>query len=140
MLAAPGLVIIDGGQEWIIESVDDGHAVARLGTLTRRFAAGSKVSTAGRQSGPLRIAESDGPSVASIRAHDLLRQTRDRLRNGKPAYIVFDDATLERIALALPTTLNALHGIAGIGPAKLEQYGDAVLLAIEDALIEPELT
>jgi hypothetical protein len=40
----------------------------------------------------------------------------------------------------LPTTLNALHGIVGIGPAKLEQYGDAVLLAIEDALIEPVLT
>lgn len=140
VLAAPGLVIIDSGQEWIIESLDGGHAVARLGTLTRRFAAGAKVATAGRQSGPLRIAEPDGPSAASIRAHDLLRQTRDRLRNGKPAYVVFDDATLERIALALPTTLNALHGIAGIGPAKLEQYGDAVLLAIEDALIEPVLT
>ena len=62
-----------------------------------------------------------------------MRQIRERLRNGKPAYVVFDDATLERIALALPTTQNALHAIRGIGPAKIEQYGDAVLLAIEDA-------
>jgi hypothetical protein len=137
VLAAPGLVLVDGGQEWIIESVDDDAALARLGTVTRRFAFGSAVATPGRQRGPLRaVAGSNtrGPSDASVRAHDLLRQTRERMRHGKPAYVVFDDATLERIALALPSTQQALLAIQGIGPAKLEQYGDAILLAIEDAI------
>ena len=138
VLAAPGLVLVDGGQDWTIQAVDADGAMARFGAATRRFAPRSSVVTAGRQRGPLQIPPTDGPSTACIRAFDLLRQVRDRLRNGKPAYVVFDDATLERIALALPTTLTTLHGIQGIGPAKLEQFGDAVLIAIEDALVDPE--
>lgn len=134
VIAAPGLVIVDGGQEWTIEAVEDDAAVARLGAVTRRFSFGSSVVTAGRQRGPLRAPVDGRPSAASIRAHDLLRQARERLRSGKPAYVVYDDKTLEAIALALPTSLRALGAIAGIGPAKLEQYGDAILLAVEDAL------
>ena len=133
VLAAPGLVIVDGGQEWTIESVEADSAVARRGGVTRRFSFGSSVVTAGRQRGPLRTTANDLPSAPSIRAHDKLRQTRERLRSGKPAYVVFDDKTLEAIALALPTTIRALGAIPGIGPAKLEQYGDAILLAVEDA-------
>jgi DNA helicase-2/ATP-dependent DNA helicase PcrA len=133
VLAAPGLVIVDGGQEWTIESVEADSAVARRGGVTRRFSFGSSVVTAGRQRGPLRTTANDVPSAPSIRAHDKLRQTRERLRSGKPAYVVFDDKTLEAIALALPSTIRALGAIPGIGPAKLEQYGDAILLAVEDA-------
>ncbi|MCU1387004.1 MAG: putative ATP-dependent helicase [Ilumatobacteraceae bacterium] len=133
VLAAVGLVIVDGGQEWTIEAVEDAGAVARHGGVTRRFSFGSAVVTTGRQRGALRAIGDGGPSPASVVAHDLLRAARERLRAGKPAYVVFDDKTLEAIALALPTTLRALGSIAGIGPAKLEQYGDAVLLAVEDA-------
>jgi superfamily II DNA helicase RecQ len=64
---------------------------------------------------------------------DQLRTLRDRVRNGKPAYTVFDDATLERIALALPGTLPELARVKGIGPAKLEQYGDAVIDVVNSA-------
>jgi len=141
VFAAPGLVLIDGGQEWIIEAVEDQAALARLGSATRRFNFGGSVATPGRQRGPLRAAPADGPamlSAANVRAHDLLRQARERLRSGKPAYVVFDDKTLEAIALRLPITTQDLGQIPGIGPAKLEQYGDEVLLAIEDALAEPE--
>jgi DNA helicase II / ATP-dependent DNA helicase PcrA len=62
---------------------------------------------------------------------------RRLLAQGKPAFTVFDDATIERLALALPTTLEALARVPGIGPVKLERYGDAVLVAIEDAVPEP---
>jgi len=134
VIAAPGLVIVDGGQEWTIVSVEDDAAVARLDGVTRRFSFGSSVVTAGRQRGPLRAPVDGRPPAASVRAHDLLRQARERLRAGKPAYVVYDDKTLEAIALALPTSLRELGAIAGIGPAKLEQYGDAILLAIEDAV------
>ena len=53
--------------------------------------------------------------------------------DGKPAYTVFDDKTLASIAQQLPGTLAELAQIKGIGPAKLEQYGDAVLSVIEEA-------
>ena len=58
---------------------------------------------------------------------DELRSMRERLRDGKPAYVVFDDKTLAAIARALPDTLDDLAGVKGVGPAKLEQYGDDVL-------------
>ncbi|HVU71781.1 MAG TPA: ATP-dependent DNA helicase UvrD2 [Mycobacteriales bacterium] len=46
---------------------------------------------------------------------------------GQPAYCVFTDATLERIAEDQPTSVGALAGISGIGTAKLDKYGAEVL-------------
>ena len=44
-----------------------------------------------------------------------------------PAYVVFSDATLRAIAIELPSTREQLLEIAGIGPVKVERYGDAVV-------------
>jgi DNA helicase-2/ATP-dependent DNA helicase PcrA len=44
-----------------------------------------------------------------------------------PAYVVFTDLTLQAIAEVRPTTTQQLLSISGIGPAKQEKYGDAVL-------------
>jgi ATP-dependent DNA helicase RecQ len=44
-----------------------------------------------------------------------------------PAYVVFSDATLMRIAEDRPSSADALLRISGIGPKKLELYGDALL-------------
>ena len=71
---------------------------------------------------------------AGVVAFDLLRQFRDRARNGKPAYTVFDDKTLAAIATSLPASLDELARVRGVGPAKLEQYGDSVLGVVSDAL------
>jgi len=46
---------------------------------------------------------------------------------GVPAYIVFSNDTLARIAAAEPRTLEELGGVKGVGPVKLERYGQAVL-------------
>ena len=46
---------------------------------------------------------------------------------GVPAYVVFTDATLTALAEQRPTSTAELIAIRGIGPAKLEQYGEAVL-------------
>jgi superfamily II DNA helicase RecQ len=48
-------------------------------------------------------------------------------RQGVPAYVVFTDKTLEALASLRPTTQGALLGVPGIGPAKLEAYGDDLL-------------
>ena len=37
------------------------------------------------------------------------------------------DATLKALAVAQPSSADELSGISGIGAAKLERYGDAVL-------------
>ncbi|HWB65541.1 MAG TPA: ATP-dependent DNA helicase UvrD2 [Mycobacteriales bacterium] len=49
------------------------------------------------------------------------------LDDGVPAYIVFDNKTLEAIAAHAPADRAALAGVPGIGPKKLEMYGDDVL-------------
>jgi ATP-dependent DNA helicase RecQ len=45
----------------------------------------------------------------------------------KPAFVVFSDKVLMRIATSCPTAEQELVQIRGIGPRKLEQYGVAVL-------------
>ena len=44
-----------------------------------------------------------------------------------PAYVVFTDATLMALAEQRPADSQALLRISGIGPQKLEQYGDELL-------------
>lgn len=44
-----------------------------------------------------------------------------------PAFQIFHDTTLAAIAQAHPRTLDDLHGISGIGSAKLHAYGALVL-------------
>ena len=49
---------------------------------------------------------------------------------GVPAYVVFHDATLRAIATAAPTTIDELGRLSGVGAAKLDRYGPAVLEVI----------
>ncbi len=49
---------------------------------------------------------------------------------GKPAYIVFGDATLRALAELRPASVGELEGITGIGEKKREAYGDSVLAVI----------
>ncbi|HEV2005247.1 MAG TPA: ATP-dependent DNA helicase UvrD2, partial [Candidatus Limnocylindrales bacterium] len=57
---------------------------------------------------------------------------RDRARaDAMPAYVVAHDATLRAIAEDRPRTLAALRRVKGMGPAKLESYGEEILALIE---------
>ena len=49
---------------------------------------------------------------------------------GVPAYVVFHDATLRQIATEAPADIAALGTISGVGAAKLERYGGAILAAL----------
>lgn len=55
-----------------------------------------------------------------------LRLELARQRN-VPAYIVFNDATLQDMVVQQPTNLTELSAVKGIGAAKLEQYGTLFL-------------
>jgi superfamily II DNA helicase RecQ len=132
VFVVPGLVLVDQGQEWVVTGVEPEAAVAERNGAVRKFRLGAKVETAGRQRGA--VAPRPGEvAEASVRAFDRLRAFRERARAGKPAYTVFDDKTLAAIASTLPGDLAELAGVKGVGPAKLEQYGDDVLDLIEDA-------
>ncbi len=50
-----------------------------------------------------------------------------RRGDGVPAYIVLSDAHLEGIADRRPESLADLARCTGIGPTKLERYGDEII-------------
>ena len=75
-------------------------------------------------------------SEADETMFEVLRSWRSEIATarGVPPYVVFHDATLRAIARAKPETEQELIAISGIGPAKLENYGDDVLDVVASAL------
>jgi ATP-dependent DNA helicase RecQ len=54
-------------------------------------------------------------------------------KRGVPAYVVLHDSTIDGIAIARPTTLDQLRGVAGIGDKKLEHYGGELIAMVRAA-------
>jgi ATP-dependent DNA helicase RecQ len=48
-------------------------------------------------------------------------------QKGLPPYTILHDSTLKEIAATKPESIEALLGISGIGAAKLDQYGSALI-------------
>lgn len=73
------------------------------------------------------------PSDINEELFDRLRQWRSvqAKERAVPAYVVFTDATMIAIAEQLPTDLESLSGIPGIGPAKLDLYGEALIELVQ---------
>jgi ATP-dependent DNA helicase RecQ len=71
--------------------------------------------------------EADAKLLSRLRSW----RTRESKRRGVPAYVVFHDKTLIALAAAQPLDNDSLLRIKGMGPAKLEQYGAAVLEIIQ---------
>jgi len=78
---------------------------------------------------------SDMPQEA-MPLFESLRQWRagQAREQGVPAYVVFNDATLRGIAAVKPADLDELSEISGVGAAKLESYGRAVLSVVAAAV------
>ena len=72
----------------------------------------------------------DDPLMAALRAWRTSRAHEDAV----PAYVVFHDQTLAAIAEVKPATLAGLRRIKGIGPAKLDTYGDEILEVVRVTL------
>ena len=92
-----------------------------------RARAGSRPRTA-KAGPPVRVGDG-GPLFDRLKEWRRQRAKAD----GVPAYIVFHDATLERIAERRPHDWADLAGIDGVGPAKLERYADEVLGIVSSA-------
>jgi DNA helicase-2/ATP-dependent DNA helicase PcrA len=128
--AVPGLRFTHLGHEHEVVEVS-GLAVRTLvggGPATSAVALGTLVTVAGR---------------TRILTHPRQPEAWERLRAwraersramGKPAFVVLDDKTLRLVAAVLPTTEAGLLAIPGIGPVKLESYGDDLIAIAEEVL------
>lgn len=68
-----------------------------------------------------------GPLWDALRA----KRTEIAREQGVPPYVIFHDATLMQIAELKPESLDQLANIDGVGPAKLEKYGQAFLSVLK---------
>jgi DNA helicase-2/ATP-dependent DNA helicase PcrA len=75
----------------------------------------------------------DAPPAGVDPLLDALRAWRLRVSRdtGKPAYTVFANDTLERIAATKPSTLADLYEVPGVGPTKLNRFGEEVLAIVQ---------
>jgi superfamily II DNA helicase RecQ len=61
---------------------------------------------------------------------ETLREWRVRASDGKPAFTVAHNSTLESIAALRPRSLAELAAVKGVGPAFIERHGSDVLALI----------
>jgi len=98
---------------------------------------GRRPAAAGRR----RLTELGGPPVAPPRARpgDTANPVFAALRawrmsvakdEGIAAFVVAHDSTLAAIADARPSSLAALRRVKGMGPSKLEKYGEGILTTL----------
>ncbi len=110
--------------------------VPRRGRGKKRDAAAVEIAgiapPSGRDAADLGGAARLVPAEHEAELFDRLRAVRKRIADeeGVPAYIVFSDAVLRGMVRAMPQTRAALLEVSGIGPVKLERYGDAFLAAL----------
>lgn len=78
---------------------------------------------------PSRTAGKADLSEADQLVFDRLRTLRKAIADSQsvPAYVVFNDAVLVQMAQARPRSDSELLAISGVGPAKLQKYGERFL-------------
>ncbi len=79
--------------------------------------------------GPVSVADAGHGLVERLRQWRLERSRAD----GVPAFVVLHDSTLRELAAVQPHSHGELASIKGLGPAKLERYGEDLLAVIEAA-------
>jgi ATP-dependent DNA helicase RecQ len=93
---------------------------------TAKKAAGEKSAKAKRA--PVDLPEEAVPVFERLRAW----RAATAKEQGVPAYVIFHDATLREVAVALPSSLEELSAVNGVGEAKLAKYGQQILEALAE--------
>ena len=97
------------------------------------FGSRSGGGSSGRASRAAVVSDDLAPQDEAL--FERLRQWRIEVatERGVPPYVVFNDKTLRAIASARPETEDQMLAVSGVGPAKWEAYGDAVLAMVAEA-------
>ncbi|MBC7560404.1 MAG: DNA helicase RecQ [Dermatophilaceae bacterium] len=120
----------------------DGYGTLRLTDASAEVLRGSRTMLL-RTEAPRPATKTRSPKRGAAAAVDLdagATLVFERLRTwraatakeqGVPAYVVFHDATLREIATRIPTTLDELSTMSGVGMVKRDKYGPKLLEALQ---------
>ncbi len=127
--AAVGQAIkVLGGYEGLVEEIDRDGIRLRLadgGSFFVRF--GEPVTVDGS---PVTLACPPSPETVAARVALRAWRLQRAKADGVPAFVVLSDKYLEGIAQRLPDDLSELRACPGIGPSKLDSYGDEILAVL----------
>lgn len=119
-----------GSTGTIVEVRADAAVLAEPGGARVHVPYGERVEVDGRryrlQRPPAAVRPADDDLVSALKTWRLERARRD----GVPAYVVLHDSHIEEIARRTPATMRELADCPGIGPTKLDRYGDEILATI----------
>ena len=131
----------------------EGYSTLSLTEMARPVLRGEasfpvRVATETKEKGKARRASKSSLSVADANRplFDALKALRARLAAEAklPPYIICTDVTLGELASVRPKSIEALHGITGLGNSKIARYGAAFLEVIcaekPSEVIDPKLS
>ena len=126
---------------------DSEYSVLELNSRSVKFLKGtSKIIMPVVKTDEKKIIKNSGSIVYSIDMQLLerLKECRKKIaeNEGKPAYIIFSDASLRDMCVKLPKTVYEFSQVSGVGRVKTEKYSKAFLEVIgeKNAVIKSEET
>jgi ATP-dependent DNA helicase RecQ len=128
-LTASGLIVVDHSNHGALTLGEGAHAVFKHERSVTLRKDRPKKSVEVRRS--LERAASVPPHALPL--FEALREERTRIAKaqGVPPYVIFHDATLRAMALAVPRHPHDMLNLPGVGQAKLDRYGEAFLAVVQ---------
>jgi len=99
------------------------HLTVTWSGTPSRFLAELDIET---QAAPPKAVEPDDPLYAVLKKWRLERAKAEE----RPAYVIFHNSTLAEIVRRAPQSRQELAEVPGVGPAKLERYGEELLAVL----------
>jgi ATP-dependent DNA helicase RecQ len=93
-----------------------------------------KKDAVAKQAAPIRFSRDENLRDYDRTLFEALRAWRrsEAQERGVPPYVIFSDRTLRELARVVPTSLGELRGVYGIGDAKFEAFGEAVVRVVRE--------
>ena len=126
----------------VVRAVDAAGALVSAGGARVTVPFGSKVQvngqfrSLGRQPTPRAREVAQPTTAADSGLYQTLKDWRlQQARSDQvPAYVIFNDRTLDELARARPRTISQLLAISGIGRGKVDRYGHQILKVIKETV------
>jgi len=131
-LLAAGLISVDHGAYGALKLEPESRAVFKKEREVRFRKDRPTTGKASRSSSANSANAKSGLEGADLELFQALRAVRMDISKdlGVPPYVVFPDTTLVALATERPSDEDEMLDISGVGPSKLERFGDAFLEVI----------